>query len=846
MGWIGKAAIALAVICLAALASADDGAATPIGKQVANFSLPDFRGKAYSLDDYKDKVVVLAFLGTECPLARIYAPRLRDLATEFETQGVVFLGVDANLQDSLAEIGAFARIHRITFPMLKDNNNELADRVGAVRTPEVFLLDRQRVIRYWGRIDNQYGIKTGAGYARPKLTERNLANAVGEVLADKQVSQPAFKADGCFIGRVAKIMPHGEVTYSQQVARIFQNRCVGCHRSGEVAPFAMTSYEEVIGWAAAIREVVQEGRMPPWFADPKYGHFANDARLSDEEKQQIDTWVENGCPQGDVKELPEPRQFAEGWQMGEPDQIVYMREKPFTVSADGVPQIEYFTVDPGWITDQWIQATETRPGNRAVVHHLRVYIVPKSVSDPFPRDGIGWYGPGFPPYVCPPGTAIHVPANARLEFQLHYTPNGTEQDDRSMIGIRFADPKTVKKIMSGPAVTRRDFKIPAGDPNYEVKETRTFFKDTLLFSLLPHMHLRGKSFMFEATYPNGTTEVLLNVPNFDFNWQLRYVFAEPKLIPKGTRLHLTAHFDNSADNLANPDPTRDVTDGQQTWDEMMEGLYTSVDAGQDVACMALVALSLAAQPKAARGPEVIGELKKLLDLGEQSTPEIVATAKAQYRRLKSSYPQDRRIDYAFGLVLVNQHQCREAIPMLSRYLEGSDGEPSAYCAKIWTQMSLQSFADVLADAKALADRFPRNGRSTVEEKYREAARFLGVAFAYLDVARPDVPDGKLRAEELKRISQRLGQTYAPDFEEGKTVVAQRVVELKSQDRLTNGDGRASKMDRLGAAAKDRAPRAVDKLNSQPNTADGKETSLSTYAPFPYQQEKQRVLNWFDP
>ena len=360
------------------------------------------------------------------------------------------------------------------------------------------------------------------------------------------------------------------------------------------------------------------------------------------------------------------------------------------------------------------------------------------------------------------------------------------------------------------------------------------------------MHLRGKSFMFEATYPNGTTEVLLNVPNFDFNWQLRYVFAEPKLIPKGTRLHLTAHFDNSADNLANPDPTRDVTDGQQTWDEMMEGLYTSVDAGQDVACMALVALSLAAQPKAARGPEVIGELKKLLDLGEQSTPEIVATAKAQYRRLKSSYPQDRRIDYAFGLVLVNQHQCREAIPMLSRYLEGSDGEPSAYCAKIWTQMSLQSFADVLADAKALADRFPRNGRSTVEEKYREAARFLGVAFAYLDVARPDVPDGKLRAEELKRISQRLGQTYAPDFEEGKTVVAQRVVELKSQDRLTNGDGRASKMDRLGAAAKDRAPRAVDKLNSQPNTADGKETSLSTYAPFPYQQEKQRVLNWFDP
>ncbi len=634
MGWIGKAAIALAVISLASLASAGDEAATPIGKQVANFSLPDFRGKAHSLDDYQDKVVVLAFLGTECPLARIYAPRLRDLATEFEAQGVVFLGVDANLQDSLAEIGAFARIHRLTFPLLKDNNNELADRVGAVRTPEVFLLDRQRVIRYWGRIDNQYGIKTGAGYARPKLTERNLANAIGEVLAGKAVSQPAFKADGCFIGRVAKTTPHGEVTYCQQVARIFQNRCVGCHRSGEVAPFAMTSYEEVVGWAAAIREVVQEGRMPPWFADPKYGHFANDARLSDEEKQQIGTWIENGCPQGDIKDLPEPRQFADGWQMGEPDQIVYMREKPHTVPADGAPQYRIYTVDPGWITDQWIQATESRPGNRAVVHHLRVYVEPQKISDVVPRDGIGWYGPGFPPYVCPPGTAIYVPANSKIEFWMHYTPNGTEQDDRSMIGIRFADPKTVKKMVSGPCMEFRGFTIPAGDPNYEVWADHVFGKDTLLLSLLPHMHLRGKNFRFEAKYPNGTSEVLLDVPTYDFNWQLRYIFSEPKLLPKGTRLLATAHYDNSADNLANPDPTKAVTWGQQTWDEMMEGLYTSVDAGQDVACMALVALSLAAQPNAARGAELRGELKQLFESGAQSTTSAVAAARAQCQGVK--------------------------------------------------------------------------------------------------------------------------------------------------------------------------------------------------------------------
>jgi peroxiredoxin len=581
---MGKTVLLLLAL-VAVLASgpgANAGENQPIGKKVDNFSLPDFHGKAYSLDDYQDKVVVLAFLGTECPLAKIYAPRLRDLAAEFEKQGVVFLGIDANLQDSLTEIGAFARVNGMTFPMLKDNNNVLADRVGAVRTPEVFLLDRQRVIRYWGRIDDQYGFKTGAGYVKPNLTERNLANAIAEVLAGKEVSRPVVKADGCFIGRVAKVAPHGEVTYSKQVARILQNHCVECHRPGEVAPFAMTSYEEVVGWAETIREVVEQGRMPPWFADPRFGHFINDARLSAEEKQQIGTWVENGCPQGDADDLPEPRKFVEGWQMGEPDQIVYMRDQPFTVPAEGVVEYQFYKVDPGWTTDKWIQATESRPGNRGVVHHIIVFVQPKNGGEIFTRGGMGGYAPGMTPNICPPGTAIHVPANSKLVFQLHYTANGTQQEDRSMIGIRFADPKTVKKVVGGGLVGDMAFKIPAGDPNYEVTSKHLFLKDTLLLSLTPHMHLRGKSFKYEAEYPDGTAEVLLDVPNYDFNWQIRYMLEEPKLMPKGTKLRCTAHFDNSADNLANPDPAKVVTFGEQTWEEMMFGFYTSIDPKQDL------------------------------------------------------------------------------------------------------------------------------------------------------------------------------------------------------------------------------------------------------------------------
>jgi peroxiredoxin len=581
MGRLRLIALAAAITCCGSLSLAAEAGA-PIGKSIADFSLPDYRGKVYSLADYKDKLVVVAFIGTECPLAKTYAPRLRDLAAEFEKQGVAFVAIDANQQDTLSEIGAFARSHEITFPVLKDNNNEIADRFGAVRTPEVFLLDKAHVVRYWGRIDDQYGFKTGAGYVKPQLHSRDLADAVTQVLAGKEVVNPIVKADGCFIGRVAKTKPHGEITYSNQVARIMQARCVECHRSGEVAPFTLTSYDEVVGWAETIKEVVQEGRMPPWFADPRYGHFTNDSRLSDEEKQTLASWVENGCPQGNAADLPEPRKFVEGWRIGEPDQIVYMSDKSYTVPEQGTIEYQFFTVDPGWTTDKWIQATEARPGNRAVVHHIIVMVQPKDGTDFGGRGGIGGYAPGMTPAINPPGTATFVPAGSKLIFQMHYTTNGTQQDDRSMVGICFADAKKVKQMVRGGLVGDTGFKIPPGDPNFEVKAKHLFLKDTVLLNLTPHMHLRGKDFKYEAEYPDGTREVLLDVPNYDFNWQIRYMYKEPKLMPKGTRLHCTAHFDNSPDNPANPDPTKLVTFGDQTWEEMMFGFYTSMDPKQDL------------------------------------------------------------------------------------------------------------------------------------------------------------------------------------------------------------------------------------------------------------------------
>ena len=273
------AALTLAATFTHSASMAADSGRAPLGETVETFALPDYHGKTHSLDDYPDKLVVLAFIGTECPLAVKYAPRLRELTAEFEKQGVAFLGIDANLQDSLSEMAAFARGHGLTFPLLKDNGNKIADRLGATRTPEVFLLDRERVIRYRGRIDDQYGFTTASGYARGKPGEPYLAEAIREVLAGKVVTRPAVPADGCLIGRVATTTPHGDVTYSKHIATIIQNRCLECHRTGEVGPFALTSYEEVVGWADMIREVVESRRMPPWFADPQSGHFANDAQL---------------------------------------------------------------------------------------------------------------------------------------------------------------------------------------------------------------------------------------------------------------------------------------------------------------------------------------------------------------------------------------------------------------------------------------------------------------------------------------------------------------------------------------------------------------------------------------
>jgi len=546
----------------------------PTTSQSLDFELPNHRGQNWSLADAPaGKPVVVAFLGTECPLVKLYTPRLEELKSEFEGKAT-FVGVNSNTQDSMTEMTAFVSKYKVTFPMLKDVGNEVADQLGAKRTPEVVVLDKDRVVRYRGRIDDQYGI----GYAREEPKRRDLAVALEELLAGKQVSTPETESYGCFIGRVTKTSPTGDITYTKQISRILNNRCVGCHRTGEVAPFTLTSYEDIIGWEDTILEVIDENRMPPWNANPKHGDFANDARLSDEEKKLIHDWIRNGMPEGDAADLPGPPEFVEGWRIPQPDQIFYMDDDAFEIPAEGVVDYQYFSVDPKWDEDKYIVAAEARPGNRSIVHHIIVYVIApgESARRSENRHMVVGYAPGSNAQILEDGVAIKVPAGGKLLFEVHYTPNGRPHTDRSYVGFKFTEQKNVKKQLRGRMAINTRFRIPPGAAAHEVTANYRSARDELLLSMTPHMHLRGKSFRYEAIYPDKSREILLDVPKYDFNWQLSYELAEPKFIPRGTQIVCTAQFDNSEDNPVNPNPEKTVRWGDQSWEEMMIGFFDVV------------------------------------------------------------------------------------------------------------------------------------------------------------------------------------------------------------------------------------------------------------------------------
>ncbi len=370
-----------------------------------------------------------------------------------------------------------------------------------------------------------------------------------------------------------------DVTFAKDVAPIFFKQCAECHREGEVAPFSVMSYKDVRPWAKSIREKVASREMPPWHADPNHGQWLNDRRLTQAEIDTITAWVDGGSKEGNPKDLPPAPKFIDGWSIGKPDETFSIPEQ--SVPATGVIKYQYFDVPTNFKEDRWIQAAEIRSAGRSAVHHVIVFISDPNGSARGDGNLLAGFAPGEQPTRFRPGMAKKVPAGAKLRFQMHYTPNGEATKDVTTIGVIYAK-ETPKHVVLTRPVLNTGFVIPAGAPNHEVKSFYTFREDTRIVSFMPHMHLRGKDFEIKAIYPDGSSKILLNVPKYDFNWQTYYVPKESVAIPKGTKIECTAHFDNSTNNKFNPDPTKDVRWGDQTWEEMMIGwlsYYSDNSAG---------------------------------------------------------------------------------------------------------------------------------------------------------------------------------------------------------------------------------------------------------------------------
>jgi len=372
----------------------------------------------------------------------------------------------------------------------------------------------------------------------------------------------------------------GAVTFAKDVAPILYRNCVECHRPTMFAPMSLVTYEEARPWARAIKQRVVKREMPPWSADSPVGTFKNDPRLAQKDIDTIVAWVDGGAAKGDDRDLPAAPKFADGWTIGKPDAIFAMTEE-FKVPAEGAVPYQYIRIPTNLTEDKWIQAIEIKPGNRAVVHHVIASAQPMgsglSASDERTpgRVGLGGVTPNKPGIVYEPGVARLLPARTEIVLQMHYTTNGEATTDRTSIGVIYAK-EPPKKTFGGGTVLSLGFMIPPGADRHEVRASTTLRQDTVLSTMTPHMHVRGRDMTYVAHYPDGRSETLLSVPKYDFNWQITYELAQPKVLPKDTRLEVIAHFDNSAGNLYNPDPSQTVRWGEQTWEEMMIGFYSAI------------------------------------------------------------------------------------------------------------------------------------------------------------------------------------------------------------------------------------------------------------------------------
>ena len=553
---------------------------------VDNFRLLDHEGKSHELyRQTQAPVVVLFVAGTGCPIVRQSISTIKALRERFADRKVVFWLFNPNSQDDQSSIAEEAREFGIDLPILMDNTQMVARSLKVTRTAEAIAINtKDWKIFYRGAMDDRLGY--GTQKAKPPKTF--LADALENFLAGKKVSPNRTPVKGCAISYVSVKPAEGKtVSYVMEVAPILQKNCVVCHSPGNIGPFAMSNYEKVKGWSSMIREVLLEQRMPPWHADPHHGKFANDRSLTPEQVQTLLTWIDQDKPRGTGADplVAQPPPEVADWPLGKPDYIVSM-PKEVEIPATGIFPYRYVVVDSPINEDVWLRAAIVKAGNRKVLHHCLVFLYyPKTSELPQPdyKGGVDGFFTSFLPgtegLTYPEGTGKFLPKGSRFIFQLHYNATGKEEKDRSEIGLYLFKTKPPMELQTR-AASKRKLDIPPGDPNYEVEGQFAFKRDSMLYEMSPHMHFRGSRVKYEAVYPDGKREVLLSVPHYDFNWQTVYRLAEPKRMPAGTKLICTGAFDNSPQNPANPDSTKLVHFGEQTFDEMFIGYLNYAEMPQ--------------------------------------------------------------------------------------------------------------------------------------------------------------------------------------------------------------------------------------------------------------------------
>ena len=543
--------------------------------RVDNFMLLDQEGQAHELYYYSDAAaIVLIVQGNGCPIVRNALPDYRAISDAYADRNVRFLMINSNLQDGRETIAAEAREWGIPYPILVDEEQLVGESLGLTRTAEVLVIDPRRwEIAYRGAVNDRLT------YERQKQTasEHYLRDALDAVLAGDAVAaadSAARAAKGCLINLPGAEADHTQISYSDTVAPLLRDNCQECHRPGGIAPWAMTGYPMVRGFAPMIREVLRTKRMPPWHADPHVGTWKKDRGLSVEERQTLVHWVEAGALRGEGPDpLAEAVEPAPEWPMGEPDLIVEI--PPFEVAASGIVEYQFPVVANPLDRDVWVRAMAIDPGVTEVVHHVLVGTTDpgrevKYSDDSLMNNYLGGYAPGSGAQVMPEGTGVFVPQGVGFLFQVHYTPYGKVVTDRTRMGLYFHDEPPANFLRHSVALNPT-IRIPAHARDHEESAYFEFYRDAMLYQVLPHSHYRGKSSTFALQYPDGREETILSVPNYDFNWQRGYEFVEPRMLPAGTRLIHTTVYDNSVQNPGNPDPERDITWGLYSADEMLYG-----------------------------------------------------------------------------------------------------------------------------------------------------------------------------------------------------------------------------------------------------------------------------------